>query len=706
VERVATGVKERGPLDVVSKLLEQAYAKASRYGDIIGRISRYSKIEVSEEGLVEFEVEPEVYYSGKGKVAQRIGEYVAVVEPKSGKIVLLRVVAIERRDELALIGVEPPLSSYEFKPEPSGLLTTTRVRAKVLLELDPESDSEPVPATIGLEPQSPVIDPKPELLSRLLGLRDERGPIIGSLATPSGLVKDGVLTVRLPYRVLLQHILITGTTGSGKTTLIKNMIASMYSDWSQNTPIVVAVDMNQDFIQLPLEPEKRALDPVAVIAYRDVKPPRALVVVTPVPLRVIESVYEGFSVDRISVLEVTRHFAKMYYEESIEPLVGVKLRDLTCIARDGRSVICRAQAPWGPIVMVPYAINTTLLDSDKVSSLMPGLTDASRALLERIRKEFRRRAKLNIYPPLQVLLGALQAYNDGVRSGDRDELFESTREIVIPRVVAKGVSDESIMRIVKLEGFNKSLEDLVEECLEVLELSNPHRETYRSLYRRLLSLMDAEIVDIALMIGWPTSSRVTLMQEPRWEDIVSEAEALRAPIVLDLKWPMDKGLEGLEGPRMAAYRMLQALIEWKHTQWSKRALGRSIVVVIDEAHQFFPQERGAKEEQEASRQVASMISRIARIGRARGVGLIFSTHSPKDLHDIIVQLANTKIILRTEPQHTERLDVPREVKEVLPRLPDRLMAVLSHIYRGGYVFVQTTTPLTAHYDISYQLFGY
>ena len=157
---------------------------------------------------------------------------------------------------------------------------------------------------------------------------------------------------------------------------------------------------------------------------------------------------------------------------------------------------------------------------------------------------------------------------------------------------------------------------------------------------------------------------------------------------------------------MAAYRMLQALIEWKHSQWARRVLGRSIVVVIDEAHQFFPQERGAREEQEASRQVASMISRIARMGRARGVGLIFSTHSPKDLHDIIIQLANTKIILRTEPQHVERLDVPREVKEVLPRLPDRLMVVLSHVYRGGYIFVQTTTPLTAHYDISYQLFGY
>jgi hypothetical protein len=705
VERVATGARERGPLDTVSRLLEQAYSRASRYGDVVGRISRYSRVEVSEEGLVEFDVEPEVYYSERGGAVQRIGEYVAVVEPKSGRLVLLRIVAIKRRDELAVIGVEPPLSSYEFKPEPSGLLTTTKVKARILLELDPEVDSEPVPATIGLEPQSPVIDPKPEVLAKLLGLRSERGPVIGSLATPSGLVKGGALTVRLPYRALLQHVLITGTTGSGKTTLIKNMIASMYSEWSQNTPVVVAVDMNQDFIQLPLEPARSPSDPVALTAYKGVRPPRALVVVTPLPLRVVEVVYEEFSIDRISLLEIARSIARMYYEESIEPLVGAKMRDLNCLVKEGRSVVCRAQAPWGPLVLVPYVINTTILDSDKVSSLMPGLTEAARALLERIRRGFRRRSKTSLYPPLQAILGALQAYNDGVRSGDRNELFESIREVIAPRVIAKGVSDESLLRTIKLEGFDRTLEDLVDDCLEVLELSNPHRETYRALYRRLLSLLDTEIVDVAVMGGWP-ASRVTLMSEPRWEDIVSEAEMLGAPIVLDLKWPMDKGLESLEGPRMAAYRMLQALIEWKHSQWARRVLGRSIVVVIDEAHQFFPQERGAREEQEASRQVASMISRIARMGRARGVGLIFSTHSPKDLHDIIVQLANTKIILRTEPQHVERLDVPGEVKEVLPRLPDRLMVVLSHVYRGGYIFVQTTTPLTAHYDISYQLFGY
>ncbi|MEB3860752.1 MAG: ATP-binding protein, partial [Desulfurococcales archaeon] len=177
-----------------------------------------------------------------------------------------------------------------------------------------------------------------------------------------------------------------------------------------------------------------------------------------------------------------------------------------------------------------------------------------------------------------------------------------------------------------------------------------------------------------------------------------------APVVVDLGWPANRGLGGLEGPRLAAYRILEALISWRQRLWASRSLstGEKVIVFIDEAHQFFPQERGAREEQEANRQVASMISRIARLGRARGLGLVFSTHSPRDLHDIILQLANTRIVLRTERGHAERLDLPGDITPLLPRLQDRMMVVASHAYREGYVMAQTSLPLVAHYDASAQ----
>ncbi|MDM7274745.1 MAG: ATP-binding protein [Thermoprotei archaeon] len=695
VREEAAGVSER-----VARLLEGAYSKALKYGDVIGRVSRYSSVKVDERGVIEFEVEPEIYYSSSGKAIHRVGEYVAVVEPKTGKLILLRIMSIERRDELAVLGLEPPVSGYESRPEPAGLLTTTRIKARALLELDPEKSEEPVPATLSIEPQSPVIDPKPGVLARLLDLKDDPGPVIGSLATPSGLVKEGALTVKLPYSILLNHTLIIGTTGSGKTTLLKNMIASIYSTWEQNAPIVIAVDMNQDFIQLPLNPESRPGDPIAENAYRNVKPPESLIVVTPLPFRVINEIIDKIGTGNANSLRIAEEAAKIYYRDSIEPLLGSRIGGIgvKCLRREGFTVMCKIDAPWGPLTFIPYNINTMTMSSDKVSALAPGLTEFARELLDRVRKSFFRDS--NLYPPLHVIVGALRAHTHRVSKYDKHEnIFTIVKEIAIPRIASGGSNDASLRTFI-IEGLNMSLESAITICLETLKTAEPHEETVKSLYRRLLSLLDSEIADVMVAgIG-----KLHVFEEPRWEDIIVEAEKTRAPVVLDLKWPIDKGLGSLEGPRMAAYRMLQALIDWKHSQWSRRVLGRSVLVVIDEAHQFFPQERGAREEQEASRQVASMISRIARLGRARGVGLIFSTHSPKDLHDIILQLANTKIFLRTEPHHAEKLDIPGEVKEFLPRLPDRLMAVISYAFRGGYVFAQTTTPLTAHYDISYQMF--
>ncbi|MFN4046390.1 MAG: hypothetical protein ACK4H7_03525, partial [Acidilobaceae archaeon] len=508
--------------------------------------------------------------------------------------------------------------------------------------------------------------------------------------------------------------LIIGTTGSGKTTLLKNMVASIYSTWGENTPTIIAVDMNQDFIQLPLNPESMPSDPIAENAYRGVKPPEGLVVVTPIPFRVIDEILGKIGVSDVSPTRIAEEAAKIYYEDSIRPLLGFKTESIKagCFKRRDSTVICKINAPWGLLTFIPYNINTMTLHGDKVSALAPGLTDLARELFNRIRENFSLTARSKFYPPLHTIVGALRAYAAARRSeGTRkymapgeieDKLFALAREVIVPRIAYRGLSDETLMRTLKIEGLGMTLEDTIVECLEILKAAEPHEETIKALYRRLLTLLESEISDVVIAMGAAKDARLHILEEPRWEDIMSEAEEARAPVVLDLKWPIDKGLGGLEGPRMAAYRMLQALIDWKHSQWSRRILGRSAIVVVDEAHQFFPQERGAREEQEASRQIASMISRIARLGRARGVGLIFSTHSPKDLHDIILQLANTKIFLRTEPHHAEKLDIPKEVKEFLPRLPDRLMAVVSHAFRGGYVFAQTTTPLTAHYDISYQ----
>jgi len=56
-------------------------------------------------------------------------------------------------------------------------------------------------------------------------------------------------------KAFYQHLQVVGTTGSGKTTLIKNMVSSPSSKF--NTPedaSIVIVDPNRDYLTLNLEP--------------------------------------------------------------------------------------------------------------------------------------------------------------------------------------------------------------------------------------------------------------------------------------------------------------------------------------------------------------------------------------------------------------------------------------------------------------------
>ncbi|MEM4757234.1 MAG: AAA family ATPase, partial [Desulfurococcaceae archaeon] len=98
--------------------------------------------------------------------------------------------------------------------------------------------------------------------------------------------------------------------------------------------------------------------------------------------------------------------------------------------------------------------------------------------------------------------------------------------------------------------------------------------------------------------------------------------------------------------------------------------------------------------------VSSMIDRIARLGRSRRLGLVFSTHSPKDVHDIILQLTNTKIVLRTDKTHLAQLDLPSEYRDFVTRAGDRVGVMKSHVLRLGYVTFKTPLPLIGHYDLS------
>ncbi|MEB2836955.1 MAG: ATP-binding protein, partial [Desulfurococcales archaeon] len=695
-------------LDRLERGLRGAYERASSLGVIVGSVSRYGEVRVQHGARVEFEVDPEVYYSGGPSSLHRVGDYLVVVDPKWGHAALLRVVEIVRRDELAELGVEPPVSGYQQALEPRGLLTRTTIVGELLVEMDPET-GEVVPATTSIEPQAPVVDPKPEVLARLLDLPAEGVPL-GALATPGSLVKGGSVPVRLPLKAFLQHVLVLGTTGSGKTTLLKNMIASLYSLQARSArPVVVVADMNQDFLQLPLPPRPVEEEPQAEAVvrsriYRGVGPPRALHVVVPVTIYDVEEAMANVE-DPYDQASLWSWFASAYYRYSILPLAGVEPGPWRLKARGG-AVALDSEVPAGfRLRLVPYSIDTSRMESDRLVGLMPGLTPFARELLRRVRERVRR--KLDGYAgPLQALYVAATVELEYTLSRGRidvEEEIAGAHEMLSPYIAVpagKGVAEayeEPVYTAPSGEDF--TLGDLARLYHEELRRVRPHKGTLEALQRRLGSLLDTGMVDLLV----DTGGKLEPLPEPGWEWIVSEAMEADAPVVLDLKWPSERGLSSVEAPRLAAYRMLESLIEWKHRAWARRRRTPSVVVFIDEAHQFFPQEKGPSEERESSRQVAGMISRIARLGRARGLGIVFSTHSPKDLHDIILQLANTKIILRMDKGQLDYIDLPEDIKKYLPRLPDRTMVIASHVYKEGYIMAKTSLPLVMHYDYTAQL---
>lgn len=244
--------------EIVAKLekkFKKAVETAEKYGDIIGWVSRTSPSSITEEGgIVIFDVDPATYFNNFIDIASA-GSYLAVVDIKTGHIISMKVLGVERRDILAELDLPDMYISLPGR-EVSGLLTRTRVKAKPLLEYDPETGNVSI-ANYVIEPQSPVIKPRnPIVIQKILGLPTE-GVFIGYVTIGDKPVFDIGAPLYLPLKTFYQHVLVLGTTGSGKTTLLKNMVASLYSRYNIRSELgatMIIMDPNRDYTTLPLKP--------------------------------------------------------------------------------------------------------------------------------------------------------------------------------------------------------------------------------------------------------------------------------------------------------------------------------------------------------------------------------------------------------------------------------------------------------------------
>ncbi|MEB3860520.1 MAG: hypothetical protein LRS43_04845, partial [Desulfurococcales archaeon] len=136
--------------------------------------------------------------------------------------------------------------------------------------------------------------------------------------------------------------------------------------------VAVIVDMNQDFLQLPLPPGRQTLeDPVYERVFKGVRPPSSLLAVFPLPGVAVRNAIEVGG--RGDVEDIIKGVASEYAREAFTPLTGHEVpREVVLFRRHG---LLGARVEMGfNLIMVPYAINTMGMDSEKMATLLPGLS--------------------------------------------------------------------------------------------------------------------------------------------------------------------------------------------------------------------------------------------------------------------------------------------------------------------------------------------
>jgi len=225
-----------------------------------------------------------------------------------------------------------------------------------------------------------------------------------------------------------------------------------------------------------------------------------------------------------------------------------------------------------------------------------------------------------------------------------------------------------ITRINRLEDFVRCIED--EGNKEKI-----HSGTIGNIVRTIKAIHDSGVVGVAIAgreVG-----------EPAYESLFARA----SKIALDLGFAMDYSPR--IGSMMVAYRILSKLFEYRDKEYKAGRAGRPIIVVIDEAHEFFPQSGREGFEKEG---MEEMINKIMRLGRVRGIGCIMATHRPQDLNDLVIELANTKIAFRSDEETLRRVGMEKNTK-ILETAPEGLGIIKTHAYRVSEIMFRTYSPI-------------
>lgn len=662
--------------------LKAAINVASNLGEIIGYVSRTSPSLINEEGgYVVFDVDPVVYFQNFLSIAQP-GSILGVIDIKTLNIISLKVISVERRDILAELDL-PDMYFPMPQAEASGLLTKTRIKAKPLLAYDVNT-SEVTAANYVIEPQSPVVLLKePGVIQKIMGLPSD-GVFLGYATVGDTPAFDGNAYLYLPLKAFYQHVLVLGTTGSGKTTLLKNMIASIYSGFKLNNEKVsiIIFDPNKDYVTIPLKPLWKTTEQASggelILVSKVIDKITCLngaVIILPVTRSVVEEYIEEYE----TWPRILKAIGEDYLNTLLKPIASrfkwsYDVRELEVAEEPTplgtlRYVKSKVIVDYGKetselnYFIIPYALRFSDFTPRELISLNPYFTRQAKDALQRI----------------LMALSSKNAYLETIY-----DLYEALKESRF-RIEEKQYKAKGII-----------LDPNKEYVVEVVKDLAIHKSTVENMIRQIAAIIDTGIFDVYVKgVG-----EDRYMHEPPMGSILEKHFDVfnGYPIIVDLEYLQVHSTADPEKTiSIVAFRVLNKIFEWKLVQSKHKLESQPVLIFIDEAHRFFPSKSGVEEYIE---NVSGMIDRIARLGRARKLGLVFSTHSPKDVHDIILQLTNTKIVLRTDKSHLSMLDLPEEYREFVTRSSDRVGVIKSHVLRLGYTTFRTTLPLIGHYDLS------
>jgi hypothetical protein len=669
--------------DSVLKVLEEkarrAIELAGSIGEIVGYVSRTSPSLIDEEGgYVVFDIDPVIYFQNFESLMQA-NSYLGVVDIKTLNLVSLKVVSVERKDILAELDL-PDMYLPLPHTEVSGLLTKTRIKAKPLLAYSFEADKV-IAANFVIEPQSPVVLLKnPEIIQKILGLPED-GVFLGYATVGDTPIFGGNAYLYAPLKAFYQHVLVVGTTGSGKTTLLKNIIASITSGFKlqDNRISIIVLDPNKDYVTITLRPLWRVLGErsedveLAKRVGDYVNGVRGLIVVLPITKNTIEEYVER--------AETWAKVLKMVTEDYINSILGPVARRFKWSYDVKRVEVAEEPTQRGKLRLVKVSVEFNyggLVDEFEYYIVPYALRfrDFKPRELITLNPYFTRQAKDSLHRLLQMI-SEKNAYVETIY-----DLYEALKD-------ARFRLEEKQRRGVVLDPNREYIIELVRDLAI-------HKSTLENIIRQLGALIDTGLFDVYIK----GQGEDKYLHEPPLEYILEKHFDLFAgyPIVVDLEYlQLHSHADPEKTISIAAFRILNRVFEWKLVQSRLRLETQPVLIFIDEAHRFFPSKSGVEEYIE---HVSGMIDRIARLGRARKLGLMFSTHSPRDVHDIILQLTNTKIVLRTDKSHLGYLDLPSEYKDFITRASDRVAVVKSHVLRLGYAVFKTPPPLVGHYDLS------